>query len=267
MIPRKVARKVTNGTCALGVVPGPIDTLKHGKVADYEIFGTGFLVRSDTILTNRHVAVAIIERMRELKLPAVHAQARFAYPNELGYQVLYCPLRKCTLVANANTDIAVIDFERDDNTDPPDFVKSAKRLSILENVQDLRLGEPIGAMGYAYGNLLHIDETSPTPDAIARYGPILQQGYISGFRPWEQTTVIDDLLLDIRSIGGMSGSPVFRRKTGHVVGVIYDGMAQTVGGESVPHAVLARAVPVDWVRLSAWLSMFDDQDGKGLLKY
>jgi hypothetical protein len=266
MIRRKIAHKISNGTCALGVVTSPIDDLKHGKVKDFEIIGTGFLVRHDTIVTNRHVALGIVQKMRELKLLAVHAQARFAYLNEQGLQILYCPLRKCNLVANANIDAAVIDFERNDNEDPPDFVKSAKRLSILENVSDIQLGEPIGAMGFPYGSELHVDPRS-NPDIMSRWQPILQQGYISGFQPFEGTNVLDDLLLDIRAIGGMSGSPVFRKKTGQVVGVIYGIVAGAFGGVQVPHAVLARAVPLDWVRLSAWLSLFDGQEDEGMLKY
>ncbi len=225
-------------------------------------------MRSDTIVTNRHVAVAIINRMRELKLPAEHAQARFAYLNDLGQQVVYCPLRNCNIIANSDVDLAITDFERSDEHDPPDFVKSVKRLSILENVADLRLGEDIGAMGYAYGNALHVDPKSDKPDALTRFGPLLQQGHISGFQPWEQTSLIADLLLDIRSIGGMSGSPVFRRKTGHVIGVIYGGIQTKISDDiSVTHAVLARAVPLDWVRLSTFLAMFDGQEGRGLLKY
>ncbi len=39
MIPRKVSRTINNGTCALGVVPGPIESLKQSKVQDYEIYG------------------------------------------------------------------------------------------------------------------------------------------------------------------------------------------------------------------------------------
>lgn len=262
----KIVQRINNGTCALGIVKSSIEDLKHSrKPEDYEIVGTGFLVRSDTIVTNRHVALEIAERMQKYKLPPAHAQARFVYLNEPGQQILYCPLRRCNVVANPIVDAAVIDFERDDSTDPPDFVKSVNRLSILENIADLRLGEPIAAMGYAYGNLLHSHPTDP--ETLVRYGPILQQGHISGFQPWEQTTAIEELLLDIRSIGGMSGSPVFRRKTGQVIGLIYGGITQKVGTASVDHAVLARAVPLDWVRLNAWLQLFDTKDDQGLLKY
>jgi hypothetical protein len=62
--------------------------------------------------------------------------------------------------ANTDVDLAITDFERSDGHDSPDFVKSVKRLSILENVADLRLGEDIGAMGYACGSELHVDAKS-----------------------------------------------------------------------------------------------------------
>jgi hypothetical protein len=144
-------------------------------------------------------------------------------------------------------DIAVCRFDRGED-DYEDFRTNVKRLSILESVEELGLGEPVGVVGFPFGTDLHVDKRKDAKKLV-RMGPLLQHGFISGFQPWQKSIGIKEILLDVRAIGGMSGSPVFRQKTGQVIGVLWGG--EPMGG------VISRAVPIDWVRVSTWLTMLD----------
>jgi hypothetical protein len=160
------------------------------------------------------------------------------------------------VLGNVDSDLAMLTIDRSE--DDPDFVKFCQPLPVVPQVTEIRIGEPIAAMGFPYGELLHIDARLD-PNTIARLGPILQHGYVSGVQPWEGLRSLNDLFLDLRSIGGMSGAPVFRGESGVVIGVIYAGMNAPVEGTPIfVHAsVIAKAVPLDAVRLSGLLRMVD----------
>ena len=75
------------------------------------------------------------------------------------------------------------------------------------------------AIGYLRVSL---DEYAKAPRGQARlyrYGPILQQGYISAIAPFDNSVFVERILLDLRTSVGMSGAPVFDSATGSVIGI------------------------------------------------
>ncbi len=280
MIRKSIIKRIYNGTCAVGVMTAEsIDELSESRTTDdFKILGTGFLVRSNAVLTNRHVALGMDAFVNEHKLSGQRMAAQFSYFFRDRMEQAYVPLKRvCVMTEPVHDDIAICAFHREKD-DPEDFKGAVKRLSILESVEELSLGEPVGVVGFPYGEQLHVDERAD-PTKLVRMGPMLQHGHISGFQPWQRSIGIKEILLDVRTIHGMSGSPVFRRKTGQVIGAIWGGklvgaVVGTVDGPvadgrlmaQIPHFVFSRAVPLDWVRVSTWLSILDNAKGEGLIQ-
>jgi hypothetical protein len=161
----------------------------------------------------------------------------------------YAPIKKlCIVRYPPEDDIALLALERLAD-DPEDFKESVQPLPIVANVRELELGQEIGIVGFPYGAALHVDPyADPSSPNVVRLGPVVHQGFISGFRPWQRTHGIREMLLDARIAGGMSGSPVFWQETGTVVGVVY----------ATHESVVGRAVPIDMVRVTAWADMLDN---------
>jgi hypothetical protein len=112
----------------------------------------------------------------------------------------------------------------------------------LGNLSSLSVTEPIAVCGYAYGTSM----LAPN-GTVRRFGPVVNQGYISSISPFDVSSRIDELLLDVRTAGGMSGSPVFRPADGTVLGIIYGGWEATTSA----------AIPIDDNKVQHWLAAHD----------
>ncbi len=105
MIEEAVIHAVRNGICAVGYLTVPPGVYREDMTRPFfKVVGTGFLVRDNTAITNRHV----IEGLRE-------AQSDFGFPDDqrgLGFVYLaadgLCKLGFCQVgglgVANDDTD-------------------------------------------------------------------------------------------------------------------------------------------------------------------
>lgn len=63
-----------------------------------------------------------------------------------------------------------------------------------------RRNGPLGiAFGYPHGSSLS------EKDGRLRWGPVLQQGWVSGVSPYEGSGAVDEILLNLRAEEGMSG--------------------------------------------------------------
>jgi hypothetical protein len=263
MISKSVISNIYNGTCAVGINPNATTDLRKTAPNEFEIHGTGFQVHNNILVTNRHVVDAINARLKQLNLPN-NAVAQFTFPEPNGEMIqCFLPLRKAHRITDELLDIAVL------VCDPPmgNVADSLTRLPLIDDVVNLEIGEPIGVMGFPYGSQLHLEQPQnpADPPNLVRIGPLLQQGHLSGFRPWQNVRGLQQLLLDVRTIGGMSGSPVFRRETGEVIGVLNSGIKKEVLGVVAPNVVgvvelveyvVSYAVPIDKTRLATWLTAF-----------
>ena len=87
---------------------------------------------------------------------------------------------------------------------------------------DYQVTQAIGLCGYPYGySMLQKD------GKVYRWGPVVQQGFISAISPFDTTTSPDELLLDVRVAEGMSGAPIFSPTDGIVIGIVHSGWEAT----------------------------------------
>jgi hypothetical protein len=152
MIPEPTIKRIYNGTCAVGIMTADsIDSLIDARTIDgFKIAGTGFLVRSDVVLTNAHVAIAMDAFVKQHNLKGQRMAAQFNYFSGGRMEQSYCPLKRCCVLQQpVRDDIALCAFDRHPD-DPTDFTDSVKRLSIIESVEEVRL-EPIRILHAAIG--------------------------------------------------------------------------------------------------------------------
>jgi hypothetical protein len=200
----------------------------------FKVQGTGFLVRGSTVLTNRHVVQKIQRDHQENGFPNDQMLLSFVHPVGLGnLSVIFSCLHHVT--AFNDVDIALAEFN-------PKADIGAFRPVSLGNLSSLSVTEPIAVCGYAYGTSM----LAPN-GTVRRFGPVVNQGYISSISPFDMSSRIDELLLDVRTAGGMSGSPVFRPGDGSVLGIVYGGWEATTSA----------AIPIDDNRVQQWLAVHD----------
>ena len=83
---------------------------------------------------------------------------------------------------------------------------------------------------------------------IYRWGPVFQQGSISAISPFDGTLEPDEILLDVRTAGGMSGAPIFRPSNAEVIGIHYAGWEATT----------ALGIPLTQIEVNTWIAQYDE---------
>ena len=179
----------------------------------FKIFGTGFLIRGDVVLTNRHVMLSLKQSRLSDGVPPERCHVAFTARKGVGVVQSFTQFRGFAFVDQQDADLAFVYFEPAQD----DVAREARPVELLAALA-LRVGDPIAVLGYAFGRDLLKRELGKR-ERIYRFGPVLQQGYISAIAPYDHTEHVHRLLLDVRTIGGMSGSPVFRPEDGVVVGI------------------------------------------------
>ena len=187
----------------------------------YFAVGTGFAAHySDTIWTNAHVALAVLDRLTQL-----------ADNNPVPIAV-----RSGTSVGGAHTYLLNIDryqihpaYDEDGDGDTPDLAVFHIDNAPFENVPaflprnlvtQLQVGQPVATIGFP-GELT----VPPAAVPIATF----KEGTISALRPYavdepEVTPANSKVVqFNLGQTGGTSGSPVFDRE-GFIVAVSYSGI-------------------------------------------
>ena len=240
----KDIRYIRSGVCAIGYLKGEVKDFIN-NINDFVIIGTGFLVRPTTVITNRHVIEALQQKQKELGFLNEQRFLEFVYPiGKSKWQTVFCRFNYITVLVNQDLDVGFIEFNRR----PDSEFNQVSPLNLGDPLL-VATGQPIGVIGYAYGTDLLSSEGDIVFD---RFGPIFQQGYISAVAPIDDISDPDKFLLDINCAGGMSGSPVFRKDDGAVIGLFHGGMGGMVGF----------AIPIDMKRVNSWLKAHDENPYK-----
>ena len=255
MINQRVFSKVRNGVCAIGYLTVEVEELNkllkdRSRRPDdfFEVIGTGFLIRETTVLTNRHVILGLTELQKTKNLTGERIVLQFTYPKSEGFQQGFCNCQEFTFAGNIDQDIGVINFVRRTEVE----FEQCKPLKLIETEKQIKIGLPIGMLGFPHGSGLLDIQIEDGPQ-IQRFGPMLQQGYVSALAPFDKSLTVSDILLDVRSAGGMSGSPVFEVKTGKVIGIFY-------AGDDI---LLGFAKPLTNKRISNLLEVHNQMHKKG----
>lgn len=241
MIEPGVLTYVRNGTCAVGYLTVPLEEYtKDPRRPYFKVMGTGFLVRPTSVITNRHVIEALGEIQADLGFPDKQRMIMFVAPDQQSVlNVVVRMIQGLGTVAHPDLDVGFVDFQRE----PESQLADIKPLKIHDQ-WDIKVSEHIGVCGYPYGHtMLQRD------GRVYRWGPVVQQGYISAVSPFDMSATPDEVLLDIRIAGGMSGAPIFRPRNGQVVGIVH----------SAWEATTALGLPLTESLVNTWLSAYDSR--------
>jgi hypothetical protein len=240
-------------TCAVGVLKVPVEEfVKDAGAPLFKILGTGFLVAPLTALTNRHVVANVSAYIEKESVPKNRRHVAFLRPDGHGVAMSFHEVEKMGMATHPSFfDIGLITFR----ASPDDPLRNLSPVVIPAAFHG-SVGDAIGVYGYAYGENLLKRELGPR-ERTYRFGPILQQGYISAIAPYEHSSRVDRLLLDVRTARGMSGSPVFELSGGIVLGVHDSGIEDTVAF-AIP---LSSAMIADLIAIHASGSVGDRGSG------
>jgi S1-C subfamily serine protease len=246
VIDDKILDRLRNGVCAVGYLGGSLgDYQKNFQDPNqFNVVGTGFLVDDELVLTNRHVIVDLEKETQRLGIPESQQFLTFiGAPPSGPLRITLRQIRNSYGLRDASIDVAFIQF----NIVYPAHFEEVVPVEI-DDPRNVRVSEQIAAFGYPHGNALLQKE-----GRVARWGPVLQQGWISGISPWQRLILgPDEFLLDLRAAEGISGSPVFRPSTGKVFGVLHSGQ----GRDDAP-TTTAFAQPLSADLLAKWRVEFE----------
>ena len=238
MIDNKTYRSVRNGVCAIGYLTQPLEVYRQNLESDiFHVIGTGFLVEEPIVITNRHVIGALFDSLVTDLIPQNQLFIQFVAPDDDGTLTLVPRMiREVSYLDNPKLDIGFVKYK----VVVEEHFESIKPLSIVDS-WDLKASERVAICGYPYGTYLQ------TSGLVFLWGPVVQQGHISAVSPFDTTDLPEEILLDVRTAGGMSGAPIFRPESGDVIGVHYAGI----------ETVTAFGIPVTSDTVAAGLAEFD----------
>jgi hypothetical protein len=239
MIEKNIISQITNGVCAIGYLSTPLtEYLKDTRSPFFHVVGTGFLVRPTTVITNRHVIEGLFESQADFGFPKDQFFLSFIVPDGKGS--FRNTIRMIRHFATLDSpDIGFVEF----HIVHEEHFEDIHPLS-LANVFNLKLTEEVAVCGYPYGTAMLKRGT-----LIYRWGPVIQQGAISAISPFDGAERPDEILLDVRTAGGMSGAPIFRPSSGEVIGIHYAGWEATT----------ALGLPLILPDVHTWLVEYDEK--------
>lgn len=241
-IPAETLERVKRATVAVGCLLVPWEEFKKDPDAPvFRIFGTGFLIRHDVVLTNRHVLAQLTAFVENRGLPSDRSRVQFTYTAGTDLRQAFQPIQRRGTVDDSMLDLAFISFEMPRDAD---FRQCQPLLCNSHITADV--GEEVFVYGYPFGSLSLEREIDGRRQAY-RFGPVLQQGFVSAFAPFDESDHIHRILLDLRTAGGMSGSPVVDPHSGRVIGIHDAGMEATI----------AFAIPLSTELLDTLLRLHD----------
>lgn len=213
MVSQEVISSIHRSVCAIGI--RLVDQEQHMRepTAPYfKIIGTGFAVDDNLVLTNRHVLESMRQEMETNGYGYDDLAAQFITPKPDEWSLHFCHIGNVGLCSAANEDIGLVQI--------PGLIDLGHRAVKFGTPSNLIIGKALGLVGYADGERLQqANQGEVFQEELYRFGPILQQGHLSAIAPMHGCGVVNRLLLDIRTTGGLSGSPVFSLETGEVVGI------------------------------------------------
>lgn len=200
----------------------------------FPIIGTGVIVGDGLVVTNAHVIDALIKLPRPPNFP----RDKFPFVAVLFHRVQPGDNPAITVESVAEVSLEVIGVFRVEGLIPrgagfyygpekPDFnivrvkARGLPRIELEPNVDKLIEGVEVGTIGYPMG----IDALK-APGWFHQFGPFLQRGIVSAILP-TRCKAPHAFVINLLSMGGASGSPVFLADSGRVIGILNAGLIET----------------------------------------
>jgi hypothetical protein len=198
----------------------------------FPIVGTGFVLDDGMVVTNAHVIDALLAFPRppdwpKDKAPFVamlfHYIDKQHYPNAPTEGYAEIPLEVLGVVRVGDIQL---NPERGIYYGPrrPDFnvvhvkAKGLPKIDVLATTDALREGTEVATVGFPMGT-----EALMAPGWLHQLCPFLQRGVISAVLPFT-CKAPHSFVINVMSMGGASGSPVFLTDSPKVVGILNAGL-------------------------------------------
>lgn len=198
----------------------------------FPIIGTGFILDDGMVVTNAHVVDALLRVPRAPDWPKdkwpftaalFHHIDKDRYPNAPTEGYALVPLEVLGVLRVGDIQL---EQQRGIYYGPrrPDFnivhvkAKGLPRIELLSTTEALREGVEVATVGFPMGT-----EALTAPGWLHQYGPFLQRGIISAILPFV-CKAPHSFVINVMSMGGASGSPVFLTDSPKAVGILNAGL-------------------------------------------
>ncbi len=235
--------RLTPDLPSIGKVIPSVGRVEVTGVPDFDWLGTAWLVDENLVVTNRHVAKEFTTRDAAGKPVFASAPlggtatARIDFLEEFRQTAPAQQVQVLRVVYVAPDganfpDVALLELARSDGLPEP--------LSLSD--RDAKARDPIATIGYP------AFDSRNGADAIRDYfGEILDVKRFAPGEVMESDPTLPYLLHDCTTLGGASGSPVFERSTGRVVGLHFAG-SYLRSNYAVRASALRRVIADEWSR-------------------
>jgi hypothetical protein len=201
----------------------------------FPIVGTGVILDDGLIATNAHVVEALLKLPRPPNFP----KNKFPFVAVLFHWVKPGDNAAISQESVAEIPLEVFGIFSVEGMIPrgkgvyygpekPDFnivhvrAKGLPKVELEARTDRLIEGAEVGTIGYPMGT-----SALRAPGWLHQFGPFLQRGIISAILPTRGKSP-HSFVINLMSMGGASGSPVFLAESGHVIGILNAGLTQPI---------------------------------------
>jgi Trypsin-like peptidase domain len=201
----------------------------------FPIIGTGFILDDGFVITNAHVIDALLSIPRPPDFP----KERWPFTAVLFHYIDRQQFPKAPVDGYAEIPLEVLGVFRVGDLmitgegfyygpRKPDFnivhvkAKGLPRVELLTDTGVLAEGTEVGTIGFPMGT-----KALSAPGWVHQFGPFLQRGVISAVLPFPCKSP-HSFVINVMSMGGASGSPVFLADKPKVVGILNAGLMDTL---------------------------------------
>ena len=200
----------------------------------FPIIGTGFVLDDGLVVTNAHVIDALLKLPRPPDWPEdkwmfnallFHHIDKEHYPNAPTEGYAQIPLEVLGIFRTGEIQLQGPGFYYGPRQ--PDFnivhvkAKGLPKVELLADTSVLREGVEVATVGFPMGT-----RALTAPGWLHQLSPFLQRGVISAVLPFV-CAAPHSFVINLMSIGGASGSPVFLTDSPKVIGILNAGLIDT----------------------------------------
>jgi len=201
------------------------------RPALFPIIGTGFVLGDGMVVTNAHVVDALLSLPRPPNWPAerlpftavlFHRVEKDRYPNTPVDGYVQIPLEVLDVLRVGDIQLPEQAFYYGPRRPDFNIVKVKARglpsVELLSATDALREGVEVATVGFPMGT-----EALTAPGWPHQLGPFFQRGIISAVLPFV-CRAPHSFVINVMSMGGASGSPVFLTDSAKVIGILNAGL-------------------------------------------
>ena len=262
----EIARAVRPAVVAF--IPRVVPQGPSGRPPElFPIVGTGFVIDDGLVITNAHVIDALLKLPRPADWPTdkwpftpvlFHHIDKDNYPNAPSEGYAQIPLEVLGIFKVGDIQLGSPGFYYGPRQ--PDFnlvhvkAKGLPKVALFGDTSVLREGTEVATLGFPMGT-----QALAAPGWVHQLSPFLQRGIISAVLPFP-CEAPHSFVINLMSLGGASGSPVFLTDTPRVIGILNAGLVNTTltagEGPNGPLPIGITQIPTNfsYVVPSFWLS-------------